>query len=382
MKYIKTLQINLKQFLSINFKDINIYYLIMQNNSQRELFEDDIKNNFKKIKNFVKNNNQNDFPNVKNFSNIFLDIIHKYLKYVYDHNLIDPVADKEIIFKSPDFCNYIINNRKQNEKKIKIFDDYPLEKIEDAILKNVHTSLKYAIGNISGPWKKLEELDSFSVFDNDNLFLRLSQYEYLEKNIFNYYVNKFNNKDLAFLEILKNPKQNELLDDILINGTNHKFKIFGYVKELMIYLIKGNIKIFGEYYRHFKFEKNINLEEIDKIIFNYPDATIKWIMLNPSPFKNKNFIENRDNIETMFIKDIKIIDDYLSLFYTKKLNIDDFFDRRLDDIVVEIMKIKDENELGSILSTLYPYLRSYIDVKVKFKNKTGEFLKQKYPELF
>lgn len=397
MKYIKILRINLKDFISIDFKKITIRSLVIKQND----FNDDYINQYlNEIDYFLNNSKKNDYPDVNNFSKEYDYLLIVYLEYLTKHGIINTKKHQKLIFSSPRFCYDVIENRngnidqKQNVINLKDISD---EKLEDVILNDPYYAFQYATNFIyNKPFKKLEESDTFNYFDKSNPSFISMQIQYLKRNVIYYYQQKLDDLSKVFIEVIKNPKYKKMLDNILtssISGGN-KFNIFDskYLKEFMIYIIENHINLFREYYDYLKHQK-INLNEVDDLIFNYIDAIIQWFMYVDSPFNTISFLKNRDRIEKMFIQNIEELKDYLALFRIKNSNINNFFDRRLDDIIKKLVKINDEERLHSILVFLYPYLSSYF---IYSTNKTNfrvyidermraypEFIKHisKYPSL-
>lgn len=387
MKYIDQLNINFEQLLLINFKDIKISKIFVDGKKEKELYDEELQNNIDKISFFLKNNINRAI--LDDFNELYNNISYDYLIYKLHNDLIDFNFDSDLILKNPFFCYFILNNRvgtKTEKQDIIQFDNFSKQTLEKSILKNSSMSFKYAINHLANePWLELEESPSFDYFDPDDYKTLNYQIEYLNRNLFYFYEKKFNDRELAFLEIIKNPKRKKIVDNILNlkQLKDNRFEIFGkkYLESFFIYIIENHPIIFDEYYRYFKFQSDVDLIKVDRIIFNHIKPTIRWFMITPSPFKKESYLKYRDIIEDMYIKNLEHLEDYMGLFYVRVKDMsfrDDFFERRLKDIIEEIIKINDEKKLFSILSTLYDYLGSYFEIKFNFQNNIDSFFRKEH----
>ena len=386
MKYINTLKISFKQFISLDLnelKKIKIDNFIIEQ-LQKEIFllKDEIKNDLKKIGDFVKNN-PDDFLEINNFYNYYLKVLYQYLIYIYKNDLIHLIEDKKIILRSPQFCYFIFEERSDNNERISIFKDFKDEELIKIILKDTYIAFKYAFNFVLyKPWEEFEKSPSFNYFDPEDNGLIDLQVAYL-KSVYNRYSFEINDKDEVFKRLIENPNRKELFDKILKSkySRDKKFQILPDIQSnnLMKHIIENHMDMFKQYYHYLKNKDNIDIEKIDDIIFNDKKATLIWFMISSNAFKTSSYLKNRERIEDLFIKDLPSLYDYIMFLLMKdKKYYTDFLNRRLKDIIETILKINDESELFTFLNRFYGIIGSHIDEKFNFKKVRDREMK-KFP---
>ena len=390
MKYIFNLNCSLKQFVSLDLKNIKIdNFLVIELYQKNNLEKNEIKDNFKNIEEFIKKD-PDDFSKINNYHRYYYRVSYNYLNYKFNNDLIDPVKDKKIILMSPYFCYFIIEQRSLKNNKISIFKDFTKQELSKVILKDINVALKYAVNFADPePLKELEELPEFSFYDSMNIELFELQVAYLKRNIYGYYNYKISDKEEVFERFIESPNRRKLFNDILNNGflRDKRFRILpdSQSHNLMKYIIKNHSKSFGsfaEYYLYLTNRKDVDIEKIDDIIFYDKEAIKKWFMISKSPFKSNSYLKNRERIENLFIKDLSSLNDFMITLLTKAFSNDkkyDFLDRRFSDIIEEILKIKDEEKLYNFLHDFYGSIGSYLDEKFNFRNFRDREMK-KYPK--
>ena len=244
MKYIFNLNCSLKQFISLDLRNIEIdNFLVIELYQKNNLEKDEIKDNFKKIEEFIEKN-PDDFSKINNYHRYYYRVSYNYLNYKFNNDLIDPIKDRKIILMSPYFCYFIIEQRSLENNKVSIFKDFTKQELSKVILKDINVALKYAVNFADPePLKELEELPEFSFYDSMNIELFELQVAYLKRNVYGYYNYTIFDKEEVFKRFIESPNRRKLLNDILKNGflRDKRFQILpdDQANNLMKYIIEN-----------------------------------------------------------------------------------------------------------------------------------------------
>ena len=85
MKYIFNLNCSLKQFISLDLTNIEIdNFLVIELYQKNNLEKNEIKDNFKKIKEFIEKN-PDDFSKINNYHRYYYRVSYNYLNYKFNN---------------------------------------------------------------------------------------------------------------------------------------------------------------------------------------------------------------------------------------------------------------------------------------------------------
>jgi len=235
MKYIKELLIDVDLFIKKDFFNkvkINELSIPQIHNSQPKEFKKIINQNLDDYKNYIKDNNPNDFKNINKYSEYYDFIAEKILdkeylsidnnKLVYDLTKLDP-----LFFKSSRYAFLYIKESLKNKKKL---DPELIKKLEKTILQNFGNATIYAESVLNDRW---EELESRIIDENDlehfeNYIIALikifKKHEDKKSEKFTEFYNKSNvfKKFINHDQTIRNGLSkfnfwNPIIDEILIN---------------------------------------------------------------------------------------------------------------------------------------------------------------------
>ncbi len=243
---------NLLSLILIKLKkiyDLNrlSYYIIKKNIKIKDLKKIELSlKSIKQIKKLIKNHRKNKFiknifNNIPNFTNI-IKLIQNSINNDSEKNIIKENFDKKIdkYKESLNNFNVILNNYKNNEKKILKTENIKIIKIKDTLLIEINKKIK-----VPDNYKKIKEL----------------------KNSVRYI-----SSDLKLIEF----KQIELKNKLL----QREFKIL----TIICYIIKRNIK---------NIYKTIENIAILDVVINFANISIKNSWCEPK-FMDYNIIEIKD----------------------------------------------------------------------------------------
>ena len=388
MKYINELNIELSQFINLDFfsKDIEIgeltvsdfnlvkydyvhidYYNSRGFEGNREIVE----KNLEKIKKFIDEVNINDFIKIDKFNIYYSEIIDEYVFSFFRYNL----SEKEMminILKGIDDFKYVFKTGKLSYLFLKYAEEFNesyynkyKKSAEDGLLSgDPFWGYIYCVNILDGPFLKLEKYPYF--FKNKKLVNK-----YIYKIIFKrgFFIPGSDIKKI-FYTYWNHPTLNDHFKEYFL--TSDLIEIFYYLKdvhlpELETYLIEKRLDDFVQYFfditffkNHMEIEqKNINkhteelkdkISRIYKMIIDDPNllySFISRIYNYEGIFKsetgmtlNEYIKENLEHIKKSLLKDVDALFRVISFYYLKKHSL---IKKEFPEAIEAILNSKDAN---------------------------------------